>query len=279
VSLVKNFLLILIDYLKKSLLLSSLSDKESKGFISLLSRFHFMPYTKLVVPFSLGRTIRGSSFEKNLTQDPYGRLCMDIFNDVDNKILFKNVLKEFIRERDLTAADIVHLSGNSKLNKYPAWAVVMPWEKISIEEKFEIYPESFYKNRSTKELSFENSSRLSIIETMYSSKSLESKVNQMQKLYKSIKCHGLKKNSNLPKINILIKEKEWRWFMGDAGNHRAYICACFGFKFFESRVSSIINKEEVNRWPNVINGTYSVEEAESIFDSYFDGFLVLRGVV
>ena len=278
-SLVKNFLLILIDFFKKSLLLSSLSDKESKGFISLLSRLHFMPYTKLVVPFSLGRTIRGSSFEKNLTQDPYGRLCMDIFNDVDNKILFKNVLKQFIRERDLTAADIVHLSGNTKLNKYPAWALVMPWDKLSINENNESYPDLFYSNRSSNDLSFKGSTRLTIIETMYSYKSVESKVNQMQKLYKSIKRHGLKKNSNLPKINILIKENEWRWFMGDAGNHRAYICSCFEFKSLESRVSSIINKKEVNSWPNVINGTYSVEEAESIFDSYFNGSLVLKGVV
>ena len=278
-SLIKFFLLIFIDYLKKSLLLFNLSNKESNGYISLLSRLRFMPYTSVVVPFSLGRTIRGSSFDKNLMLDPYGKFCMDIFNGVDNKVIFKNLLKVFDKEKDLTAADIVHLRNNAKLKKYPAWAVVMPWEKLSIEEKFDSYPDIFYKNRSSKDLTFEDSSRLSIIETMYSKKSLESKVNQMKKLFKSIKCHGLKKNTSLPKINILIDANEWRWFMGDAGNHRSYICSCFDFELFESRVSSIINKREVNSWPNVINGTYSVKEAESIFDSYFDGYNVLRGIV
>ena len=67
--------------------------------------------------------------------------------------------------------------------------------------------------------------------------------------------------------------------MGDGGNHRSYVLSCLGHKFFNARVSSIINKNEVNKWHNVINGTYSVSDAESIFDSYFDGSKVHRGMV
>jgi hypothetical protein len=278
-SAIKNTLLMVIDYIKKSLLLCNLNKNESQGFISPLSRFHFMPFTRVIVPFSLGRTVRGLSFNKNFILDPYGKLCTDIFKGVDNKTIFSDLLITYNKEKDLRAADIVHLSNNIKLREYPAWAIVMPWEKLSIEEKFESYPDSFYKNRSSKDLTFENRSRLSIIETMYSSKSLESKVNQMKKLFKSIKRYGLKKDTNFPKINILVKENEWRWFMGDAGNHRSYICSCFDFEIFEGRVSSIIYKNKVNSWPNVKNGTYSSEEAENIFDSYFDGSNVLRGIV
>ena len=259
--------------------LCNLNKNELQGFISPLSKLRFMPFTRVIVPFSLGRTVRGLSFNKNFMLDPYGKLCMDIFNGADHKDIISDLLITFKKEKDLRAADIVHLRNNIKLRKYPAWAIVMPWEKLSIEEKFESYPDIFYKNRSSKDLTFENSSRLSIIETMYSSKSLESKVNQMKKLFKSIKRHGLKKNTNLPKINILVKANEWRWFMGDAGNHRSYICSCFDFEIFEGRVSSIIYKNEVNSWPNVKNSTYSSEEAENIFDSYFDGSNVLRGIV
>ena len=67
--------------------------------------------------------------------------------------------------------------------------------------------------------------------------------------------------------------------MGDGGNHRSYVLSCLGHKFFNARVSSIINKNEVNKWHNVINGTYSASDAESIFDSYFDGSKVHRGMV
>ena len=278
-SVIKNTSLIVIDYIKKSLSLCNLNKNESQGFISPMSKLRFMPFTRVIVPFSLGRTVRGLSFNKNFMLDPYGKLCMDIFNGTDHKDIISDLLITFKKEKDLRAADIVHLRNNIKLRKHPAWAIVMPWEKLSIEEKFESYPDIFYKNRSSKDLTFENSSRLSIIETMYSSKSLESKVNQMKKLFKSIKRHGLKKNTNLPKINILVKANEWRWFMGDAGNHRSYICSCFDFEIFEGRVSSIIYKNEVNSWPNVKNSTYSSEEAENIFDSYFDGSNVLRGIV
>lgn len=274
-------LIIVIDFFKKYLSLRNLNERESQGYFSLLTKLRFMPYTRILVPFSMGRTIRGTSFKKNLMQDPYGKLAIETVKGVDNKTLYKNILKEFKRERELNAADIVHLMDNTKLNKYPAWAAVMPWEKLNIEKKFETYPECFYKNRSSKGLSFENRSRLSIIENMYSAKSADSKVNQMLKLYKSIKLNGLRvnKDHNLPKINILVKESEWRWFMGDAGNHRSYICACFDFEFFDARVSSIIKRHEVNSWPNVINGTYSAKEAVYIFDSFFDGSDVFRGIV
>ena len=59
----------------------------------------------------------------------------------------------------------------------------------------------------------------------------------------------------------------------------AYVFYFFGHKFFNARVSNIIYKKEVHNWHNVKNGTYSVEEAENIFDSYFDGCNAYRGMV
>ena len=49
--------------------------------------------------------------------------------------------------------------------------------------------------------------------------------------------------------------------------------------YFTARINSIIDKSQVNDWHNVRNGTYSVSDAEDIFDSYFDGTNVLRGMV
>ncbi len=67
--------------------------------------------------------------------------------------------------------------------------------------------------------------------------------------------------------------------MGDGGNHRSYILSCLGHKFFSARVSSIIDKNNIQDWHNVRNGTYSINEAEFIFDSYFEGSKVFRGMV
>lgn len=278
-SIIKRIILSLIDLVKKSVFLSNLNEYELNGFINSFTKFRFLPYTKLTVPFSLGRTIRGVSFNKNFKLDPYGRLCIDISNGIENKLIFNELFKEFEKEKYLSAAHIVHLGNNANLKKYPAWAVVLPWEKINIEYKFDTYPEIFYQNRNSKLLNFKSRSRQSIINMMYSSESLENKIKQMTELYKSIKKNFIKKNINLPKINILIKGEEWRWFMGDAGNHRSYIFSIIGHDFFEARIDSIINKDDLVNWHNVKNGTYSISDAENIFESYFNGRNIMRGIV
>ena len=274
---IKKRIKIAIEFIKKSLLLCNLNKNESQGFISPLSKLRFMPNTIVIVPYSLGRTCRGVSFNENFTQDTFGKLWIAIFNGAGIKDATRDLMIKFKEEKDLRASDIVHLRNNVKLRKYPAWAFVLPWDKLSIQEKFESHPDSFYRNRSQNGLTFENSSRASIIERMYSLKSMESKVNQMQKIFKSIKRYGLKKTSDLPNINIFVDGNEWRWSMGDAGNHRSFVCSGLAFETFEVRVSSIIYKNKVNSWQNVKNGTYSSEEAEYIFDSYFDGSDVVFG--
>ena len=276
---IKKIILNIIDFIKKIFFLSYLNQNELKGFVTPLTKFRFLPFTMVEVPYSLGRTVRGISFDKNITLDPAGRLCMDIFSDTDSNTMVRNLSEVFDNQKNMSAADIINLSNNINLNKYPVWALVMPWEKLSIEEMFKSYPEIWYKNRCEQGLIFEDRSRLSIIKTMYSLKFIENRVSQMKMLHESIMSRGFLQDSNLPKINILVNENEWRWFMGDGGNHRSYVLSCLGHKFFNARVSSIINKNEVNKWHNVINGTYSVSDAESIFDSYFDGSKVHRGMV
>ena len=275
----KKIILAIIDLMKSFFFLNNLNKNELQGLISPLTKLRVMPYSRVKVPYCLGRTVRGVSFDNNLTLDPAGRMCKDIFKGIDHAITQGNLLKVFDQQKDMSAADIVHLSNNVKLKNYPAWAIIMPWEKLNIEDIFESYPETFYKNRISQGLLFENNSRLYIIDTMYSPKFAQNRVNQMKRLYESIKCDGFIQDSNFPKINLLIKENEWRWFMGDAGNHRSYVFYFLGHKFFHARVNTIVNKKEVNNWHNVKNGTYSVEDAENIFDSYFDGCKTFRGMV
>ena len=91
--------------------------------------------------------------------------------------------------------------------------------------------------------------------------------------------NGYIEDNNLPRINILIKGNKWRWFMGDGGNHRSNILYCLEYKFLSARVSNIIDIKNIEDWKNVKNGTYSLEEAREVFDSFFSGDIVRIGVV
>lgn len=278
---IKKPIIFLLDIIKNKSGFSKLNKTELQGFTSIFFRFHFLSNTKVNVPFSLGRTVRGVSYiNNNLMLDPAARICKGIMNEKKYDEIYEDISNVFDIQKCCTAADILNLKDNHILKSYPAWAAVMPWEKINIEDMFDTYPESFYKNRTSQGgLIFESSSRECIINMMYSSKFIKNRIDQYKKLYESIKNRGILKSSDIPKINILIRGNEWRWFMGDGGNHRSYIYAFLGHIFFTARVNLIIKKNEVNKWHNVKNGTYSQEEAENIFDSYFDGSRVYRGMV
>ena len=276
---IKKIILFILDSIKRLLFLNNLNKNELNGFITPLTKFRLFPNTRVTVPYSLGRTVRGVSFDKNLKFDPAGRLCNDISIGLDDKKIANNLSTVLYEQKNMSAADILNLTNNKNLQKYPAWSAVMPWEKITIEEMFESYPETFYKNRHSRGLIFENRERKSIIKMMYSSRFIENRVSQMKELYESIKSNGVIKDSNLPKVNILVKDNEWRWFMGDGGKHRSYILSYLNHDFFAARISLIINKNEVIKWHNVKNGTYSVDEANEIFDCYFEATKVFRGMV
>jgi hypothetical protein len=241
---------------------------------------HFLQHTKIVVPFSLGRSIRGLSFNENILFDPFGKMCKDLLHGVDREIVVNELFSKYTQEqKKYSAADIVYLKNNLKLKQFPAWSLVLPWNKISIEKKFKTYPDKFYLNRSKHNLTLENSSTVSIVKALYSLESAESQISQTEALLISIKKYGLKNNNDCPKFNILVKDGEWRWIMDDAGNHRAYILSLLDFEYFEGVVSSVIYKNKAASWENVKNGTYSIEEAESIFDACFDGLKPIRGIV
>ena len=75
---IKKIALFVLDVFKKFLFLDDLNKNELNGFMSTLTVFRLFPNTKIIVPYSLGRTVRGVSFDKNLYLDPAGRLCKDI---------------------------------------------------------------------------------------------------------------------------------------------------------------------------------------------------------
>ena len=160
-------------------------------------------------------------------------------------------------------------------SSYPSWAIVMPWEKMSLKEKLSNYPKSFKKNRSL--FGFDLNEDFSF-NSFYSLEAARSQVEQTRELLNSIKNRGIIETRELPLVFILKNKSEWRWCMTGEGNHRAYIYALLKEYSMLAEVYDLVDREKVESWPNVRNGNYTIDEALPVFDSFFEGKKSLRGM-
>ncbi len=268
----------IIFFLKTLFRLDQLKLRESKGEIRNLSQLKFLPKTILNVPFNLGRSTRGISFE-NLEKDLVGKQFINQLNGVPQSTLINNYFVILKKESELNAGDVINLPNNNILKNYPAWAVVMPWERIDITKKYSEYIKLFIKNRKKHGLIFDNKVSDLTKKEIYSHEIAISHVVQTQKLLKSLRENGIKKSSNYPRIFILKNNEKWRWIMATEGNHRAYLFYLLGLKNFSVIIEGIINKQKLRSCYNVKNGLYSLNEAEKIFDGIFDGSIYIRGMI
>ena len=277
----KNFFFKFANLCKSLSNLDKLNDNEIEGKISKLTKLKFLPYTKITVPFMLGQSVRGLSFKKNLKNDFFGNFINEILNDADKETLINTLFLNLKKEKNLNAANVVGLKNNFKLAKYPAWSLVMPWEKITIEKKFNDYKKRFINNRSKHNKNIKNQNNLTNEDIFYSYDYAKSQYSQSKYLLKNIQKEGLRSFNfkDSPKICILINNNQWRWCMSGGGNHIAYISSLLGDKFFKCVVETVIDKKNISNLYNVKNGLYSLSEANFIFESYFSGDKNLRGIV
>ena len=260
-----------IIYFTKSLIsLDILNSYENKGYLNRYSKIKFTAKTALKVPFNLGRSARGIAFNNKLFKEPFFKIVYQISLNKSIDQIKQELHTDLLLERNLNAADIVNFSNNKKLKNYPAWAYVLPWENLKIEDKFKHYEELQIQTRKNKHIQYKINSEVLEKDYIYSMEIAESHVLQTQKLYKSILEKGYNPKLEIPSIFILVNKNKWRWFMAQ-GNHRAFICFLLKYKFLYCKIDSIIDKNNSNKWPNVINGTYSIKEAEGIFDYIFEG--------
>ena len=275
------FFLILLDLCKSILNLKKLNNDENKGKILKLTKLKFTPNTKITSPFNLGRSIRGLSFDKNLKKDLFANFINQIIKGMDEDLIIESLFSNLKKEKNSNAAISVGLKNNHNLAKYPAWALVMPWEPITIENKYNNYRKQFINSRSKHNINIKNNNDLNDEDIFYSYEYAKSQYIQTKKLLENIKKEGFKslKFDDSPKIFILINNNEWRWCMSGDGNHRAYISSLLGNETFECVIESIVDKKKISNFYNVKSGLYSYSEANSIFDSYFSGRESLRGIV
>jgi hypothetical protein len=274
-------LLSILNTLKIFLKLDRLNIVEKSGQLLFITKFKFFFHTKIIVPFSLGQSIRGLSFRKYLENDPFAVFVKKIFENKNKETIQRELFKDLEKEKTLTAADIIGLENNLKLAKFPSWALVLPWEKISIEKKFENYESHFIKNRLKYSSYINNFEKSFDNKFVYSNDYVQTQFYQTQNLLKNIKKNGLKpyKFNDSPKISILINNQKWKWVMSGEGNHRAYISNLCGHEFFECTIEMVVNKKDIKSFYNVKNGLYSISEAAFVFDNFFTGKKCLRGII
>jgi len=264
----------IIFFLKEIFLLNKVGENAiSIGKLPSLYALRFFPKTNFIAPFALGRTIRGLSFSKNLMKDPFGRVCSDLVHKKSIDGFAENLYEAYLHEKGTSVSDLLGLPNDNNRENFPSWSLVLPWDELSLEEKQKNYSNAFITNRSS------NGHNFSSGELFYSLEGAESQAHQTYKLYESIVLNGIKTSNKWPRINILIDGDKWVWMMSGEGNHRAYLFYLFGEEKIYSQIDQVVKKQDSSKWPNVINNTYSREEAELIFDRAFNGSSPVRGIV
>lgn len=231
----------------------------------------------LRVPMQLGRTHRWFDLSNASLDPPLAALKFAQKNQIHERELHIFLLKLFETQRDLVnplnAFSAVGLSENkeSKLSKYPAWSLVLPWESQDIEHKFDAFPVAVKQDRLKSGFKIDSDDPVEIMEQDRLN-SIDSHVKQFTKLLDSIGKNGLLQGSKNGYISalILIDGNHWRWIIGGEGNHRAIVASFLGHNEIDVLVEGVIRKEDSKYWPNVCNGLYTVSEAEQVFESIFD---------
>lgn len=162
---------------------------------------------------------------------------------------------------------------NSQYNQYPAWSIVMPWEAINIDGWMKCVEESV--SRENKEsghnISIEDGwAWLGPVTDVKCN--IEAK--RLSTLMRLISKWGYQRSDGVDGdivADILVDEKnQWVW-QSIAGQHRAAVLTGLGYEECYIRIRSVVRREDVIFWPNVVNGFYKQDEALEIFDCVFLG--------
>ena len=263
-----------IPQIQAFLSLDKLNPIEESGGFSSFTGIKLSRYFIFELPYSLGRTIRGTcylscendAFLQGLVNQKY-----QSFNLQDFSRLISNVYSE---ELTLSVSDKIPITKGSSLGSLPLWAMNYPWEPHSPFDKLAHYPSAVLTNR----VSHLNSTLGQ--DTFLDSDSFGmSHAIQFAALLSSISEKGFQPNRDLPCVYILRSADQWRWVMSGSGNHRAYILNHLEYPTLPAQIIGVVNRAELHHLPLVREGVFSLPVAQYIFDSVFTGSNSLRGIM
>jgi hypothetical protein len=225
----------------------------------------------------IGRTNRFFTLERN-SFDPYiFSINQSLIKSDNEKYLYQSIFEilKYYKENIIlnNLSDLFGLNSykNKKLDSYPLWSAILPWDSLSIHEKILNFPQSVKADRAKNGFVIKSDDP-EIIMKEDEINSLPSHISQYVSLINSIKKNGYFPNlkNSFIEVEILIKNEKFCWKPGEEGNHRATVVASLGYKKINTLLTKIIRFEDAKYWPNVVNGTFEKEEAEIIFNRFLD---------
>lgn len=176
--------------------------------------------------------------------------------------------------RSSLAHQVLQLPANSNFSKkLPSWAALPPWEEKTIAEFKAWYPKAVRRNRA--------SNGLPIPWYLNDAKALQfdqerngpSHANQYWNLLKSVSERGFDESINTEDPVLVVELNngfDLRWLI-HSGNHRIAVLSALGLLSVSAERKYRVSREDCLSWRNVAVGTYSEQEALTIFDRTFDG--------
>lgn len=167
----------------------------------------------------------------------------------------------------------IEQSTSRELVSLPPWSAILPWRARSVQGFKYIIEQGTLKDNRKENLEGGIENGWAYCGPVSDSKLLI-ETERINNLIHSVKNKGyqrsLNKDGDIIATAIISNNNQWRWIVTN-GYHRACVLAALGYKEIPIRVNIVVRENEVNYWPQVLDGFYTRDEALFIFKNIFNG--------
>ena len=179
---------------------------------------------------------------------------------------------------DLNLAQFLGLPSKSALSRLPSWCASYPWATIGPREMKRWLPKRLAKIRRKSGFRIPASWGGKKIMAFEAKISGQVQLAQFQKLLTSVETNGFSEARNLEdplNVDLLRRGEDECWVI-HSGFHRTCVATAIGMAEIPAEVRLVVDRSQVNAWPQVKSGSFTVSEALNVFDALFSAQPLLR---
>lgn len=232
-------------------------------------RYHD-PYVLIEVPTSLGRGLRTFSLAEN-SPHPYVRASRASIGSGNSEepTIIHELTTYFDLVRPKSAAEWLGLEGRGidRLDVAPPWSANFPWR-----------PKSFSELEASGQIGEASPGTIGHRPggepTALGAREIAAEASRLACLTASVQRHGYQRHDryggDIAATVLRREDGEWRWVVF-GGEHRAAVAAAVGMRRIPILPIRLVERGDVEVWPQVANGGFPVDAALEVFDRCFDG--------
>tara|TARA_B100001093_G_scaffold40631_1_gene34531 strand:- start:1067 stop:1984 length:918 start_codon:yes stop_codon:yes gene_type:complete len=254
-------------------------DLTSKN-LDPISLQYIFGYNQMIVNIDLarGRTNRWFELSDKSLDPPIFAIRSALKKGLNGDALRKDIFSVYqkymsTQSFEYSVADFLDVESiySKNLKDYPFWAEVKPWDNRTLDNMVRHHPNEVKKDRAKHGKYFLSDDPHKIMKDDFENLAYSHSI-QYAKLIEQIKNDGFKYGGDYGYVNaeIFIANNMMRWKPGGDGNHRVAVASALGFKYIPVLVTKIIRLDEIEYWPNVINGSFNKDQATKIFYNIFN---------